>query len=91
MWSRTNDQNSTRATHCLRDRRGATAVEYGVMIALIAVVIIAAVAMLGRNLNDVFSSIALCIESKLQNPGQGDPNVPPEAACKGARGGGNEN
>jgi len=34
---------------------GATAVEYGLMVALIAVVIIAAVALLGTNLRDVFT------------------------------------
>ncbi len=70
------------------DASGATAVEYGVMIALIAVVIIVTVAAMGQNLNYVFSSIIMCIESKLQNPGQGDPTVPRNAACKGLRGGG---
>jgi len=33
---------------------GATAVEYGIMVALIAVVIIVAVGILGDNLNEVF-------------------------------------
>ncbi len=40
-----------------RDERGATAVEYGLMVALIAVVIIAAVTTLGTNLNDKFTSV----------------------------------
>jgi pilus assembly protein Flp/PilA len=40
------------------NERGATAVEYGLMVALIAVVIIAAVTLLGTNLKTMFSSIA---------------------------------
>ena len=40
-----------------RDERGATAVEYGLMVALIAVVIIAAVTTLGTNLNDKFNEV----------------------------------
>lgn len=40
------------------DERGATAVEYGLMVALIAVVIIVAVALLGTNLKAKFSSVA---------------------------------
>ena len=36
---------------------GATAVEYGIMVALIAVVIIAVVAALGLNLKEVFSIV----------------------------------
>ncbi|WP_210438146.1 Flp family type IVb pilin [Nocardioides xinjiangensis] len=40
-----------------RDERGATAVEYGLMVALIAVVIIAAVTTLGTNLNTKFGSV----------------------------------
>jgi pilus assembly protein Flp/PilA len=42
----------------LRDDRGATAVEYGLMVALIAVVIIVAVALLGSNLNIIFNTVA---------------------------------
>ncbi|MCK8114735.1 Flp family type IVb pilin [Anaerosoma tenue] len=37
---------------------GATAVEYGLMVALIAVVIIAAVALVGTNLDAIFDFIA---------------------------------
>jgi len=40
------------------DERGATAVEYGLMVALIAVVIIAAVTLLGQNLDALFKKIA---------------------------------
>jgi pilus assembly protein Flp/PilA len=41
-----------------REEKGATAVEYGLMVGLIAVVIIAAVTLLGGNLKDLFNSIA---------------------------------
>jgi pilus assembly protein Flp/PilA len=37
---------------------GATAVEYGIMVALIAVVIIATVIILGENLESVFSRVS---------------------------------
>ena len=37
---------------------GATAVEYGIMVALIAVVIILAVLFLGETLRDLFSDVA---------------------------------
>jgi pilus assembly protein Flp/PilA len=45
----------------LRDERGATAVEYGLMVALIAVVIIVAVTLLGGNLNNIFQSVATTV------------------------------
>jgi pilus assembly protein Flp/PilA len=41
----------------LRDERGATAVEYGLMVALIAVAIITVVATLGGNLSNLFSGV----------------------------------
>jgi pilus assembly protein Flp/PilA len=44
-----------------RDERGATAVEYGLMVALIAVVIITAVTLLGNNLNTMFNAIATAV------------------------------
>ena len=40
-----------------RDEKGATAVEYGLMVGLIAVVIIGAVTLLGGQLSDLFTSI----------------------------------
>lgn len=40
-----------------RREEGATAVEYGLMVALIAVVIIGAVVILGNNLDDTFSTV----------------------------------
>lgn len=42
----------------LRDEKGATAVEYGLMVALIALAIIVAVTLLGTNLAALFTSIA---------------------------------
>ena len=41
--------------------RGATAVEYGLMVALIAVVIITAVTLLGTNLAARFNQIAVAV------------------------------
>ena len=42
----------------LRSEKGATAVEYGLMVALIAIVIIAAVATIGTNLDTTFDEVA---------------------------------
>jgi len=41
--------------------RGATAVEYGLMVALIAVVIIVAVKLLGTNLSTLFNKTATSV------------------------------
>ncbi|WP_242333412.1 MULTISPECIES: Flp family type IVb pilin [unclassified Anaeromyxobacter] len=41
-----------------KDEAAPTAVEYGVMVALIAVVIITAVGLLGTNLSTTFNSVA---------------------------------
>ena len=40
------------------DKRGVTALEYGLIASLVAVVIIAAVSLLGNNLSKTFNSIA---------------------------------
>ncbi len=42
----------------LKDEEGATAVEYGIMVALIAAVIITAVTSIGDTLNNTFTSVA---------------------------------
>ncbi|MEA5453432.1 Flp family type IVb pilin [Sinomonas sp. JGH33] len=42
----------------LSGEKGATAVEYGIMVALIAVVIIVAVTLLGGNLKTMFNNVA---------------------------------
>lgn len=44
-----------------KDERGVTAIEYGMIAALIAVVIIAAVTTLGTTLSTKFSNVATCI------------------------------
>jgi pilus assembly protein Flp/PilA len=42
----------------VKNDRGATAVEYGLIVALIAIVIIVAVVFLGRSLSETFSEVA---------------------------------
>ncbi len=42
----------------IREEEGATAIEYGLIASLIAVVIIAAVALIGTNLSSTFNSVA---------------------------------
>lgn len=44
-------------TRFLKDESGATAIEYGLIVALIAVVIIAAVTAIGGQLNTAFMSV----------------------------------
>ena len=55
----------------LRSDEGATAVEYGIMVALIAVVIIAAVYGLGQTLKDDYS----CVEQYVKDTPQNAPNT----------------
>ncbi|GAA1920523.1 Flp family type IVb pilin [Nocardioides hwasunensis] len=43
------------------EEKGATAVEYGLMVALIAIVIIAAVTLLGGNLSSLFNNVSSSI------------------------------
>jgi pilus assembly protein Flp/PilA len=45
----------------INDDRGATAVEYGLMVALIAIVIIVAVTLLGTTLSGLFTKVATSI------------------------------
>ena len=45
----------------LNNDRGATAVEYGLMVALIAIVIIVAVGLLGGNLSRLFQNVATSV------------------------------
>lgn len=44
-----------------RDDRGASAVEYGLLVALIAAVIVTAVTLIGTNLTSVFNKVATSI------------------------------
>jgi pilus assembly protein Flp/PilA len=45
------------ASHRAREEKGATAVEYGLLVGLIAVAIIVTVGLLGGKLNTLFTSI----------------------------------
>ena len=45
-------------TSFLKDESGATAIEYGLIAALIAVVIVTAVGLVGTKLNGVFTNVA---------------------------------
>ena len=47
----------------LKDEEGATAVEYGIMVALIAIVIIVAVALVGTRLRNVFDNVAADLDT----------------------------
>jgi pilus assembly protein Flp/PilA len=51
-----------------REEKGATAVEYGLMVGLIAVVIIAAVVILGNKLNGLFELIGTKLPSGAATP-----------------------
>jgi pilus assembly protein Flp/PilA len=42
----------------IRDEEGATMVEYGLLVALIAMVALAAVTLLGKNLSSLFNTVA---------------------------------
>lgn len=44
-----------------KDEEGATAVEYGLMLALIAIVILAAVTILGTNVSTKFSQVGSAV------------------------------
>lgn len=57
------------------DESGATAIEYGLIAALVAVAIIAGAGALGTGLNDLFGNVAKCIAASPVASG-----VP--AACK---------
>lgn len=48
----------TTITKIMKDESGATAIEYGLIAALIAVVIIAAVSLIGTKLKSTFYSVA---------------------------------
>jgi pilus assembly protein Flp/PilA len=45
----------------IRDEEGATMVEYGLLVALIALVAIAGVTLLGTHLNNLFSNVAASV------------------------------
>ncbi len=51
------------AERLLRDKSGATAIEYGLIAALISVVIIGAVTLVGSKLSGVFNRIATALSA----------------------------
>lgn len=59
-----------------RKDRGATAVEYGLMVGLIAVIIIVAILALGNNLQGLFQGVA----DDVANPAGAGAGAPPRAA-----------
>lgn len=64
----------------LADRdRGATAVEYALIIAGIAVVIVAAVLVLGRTLDDTYTTAGQALAGDVQGNGGGEVQSPPAA------------
>ena len=58
---------SNAASRIRRDEKGATAVEYGIMVALIAVVIIVAVTALGGTVKNTFSQVQCSVSGKSWN------------------------
>ena len=52
-----------RLTAMAKTERGASAVEYGLLVALIAIIIIVAVTLLGKNLSGIFTKTANSIGS----------------------------
>lgn len=52
----------------LRDEQGATAIEYGLIAALIAVAAIAAMQGLGEQLESTFSTVSTCLENSENCP-----------------------
>jgi pilus assembly protein Flp/PilA len=55
---RIGDGMITNLVAMIRDEEGATMVEYGLLVALIALVAIVGVTLLGTNLNQLFSTVA---------------------------------
>ncbi|WAH95871.1 Flp family type IVb pilin [Arthrobacter sp. MMS18-M83] len=60
---------SNNASRIRRDETGATAVEYGIMVSLIAVVIIVAVTLLGGTLKNTFSQVQCSVSGKTWTAG----------------------
>ena len=48
----------------VKDEEGVTAIEYGLIAALIVLVIAGAVVIVGTQLNDVFTNVGTCLSTK---------------------------
>jgi pilus assembly protein Flp/PilA len=59
--SKKGERNMERIKNFFKDESGAAAVEYGLLVALIACAIIGAVTLLGSNLNTTFNNAATTI------------------------------
>jgi pilus assembly protein Flp/PilA len=64
---------SNAAARVRRNEKGATAVEYGIMVALIAVAVIAAVTLIGGNLTTTFESVACSVKGGVYTAGATTP------------------
>ena len=52
----------------LKDETGATAIEYGLIAALVSVVIIVALGLLGSSLSNIFNAVSTELDSALPTP-----------------------
>ncbi|MES9858483.1 MAG: Flp family type IVb pilin [Sedimenticola sp.] len=59
-----------------RSQTGATMVEYGLMVALIAIVAIAAVTLVGQEVNETFDTVGTALETANENAGAGSGGTP---------------
>ena len=50
-------------TKFINDEQGATAIEYGLIAALVSVVIIVALGLLGKNLSSTFNSVGTAVSN----------------------------
>jgi pilus assembly protein Flp/PilA len=71
---------SNAAARVRRDEKGATAVEYGIMVALIAVVIIVAVTLLGGTVTSMFGKAACDMQGGGKVYANGQCSAPAPAA-----------
>lgn len=47
----------------IRDESGATAVEYGLLVAVISIVVVGAAILVGEELSSVFNEVATCLNT----------------------------
>ncbi len=75
-----------------RSEDGVTAIEYGLIAALIAVVIISAVTMVGTELNRTFNTVAGAFPSSAEtDSAETDPNKFPDPCAEGSTNCGDDN
>ena len=58
---------SIKLRNLLEDESGATAIEYGLIAALVSVAAIAALSTLGRSLSGMFSHVSQCLTDAMAN------------------------